>query len=177
MTIVWSTVYGCMTLEIALLVALLVSWISTKGWCLLVDAINGFIENTAEKILQYSGVKSAIETLSANWIYEWRRRLFNAYTCFWVYVGLLGLLFLNCLRVLWMVDIIRTEHKYQSVDEMAKMGDNADMFRAQRNVYISGLTLFLALIIKRVFSLITTLGKVRDERDKYKKFFVEQKDE
>jgi len=75
-----------------------------------------------------------------------------------------------------MVDIIRTEHKYQAVDEMAKLGDNVNMFRAQRNVYISGLTFSLALIIKRVFSLVITLGRVREERDKYKKFFVEQKD-
>jgi len=176
MTIVWNTVYGCMVLEIALLVALLVSWISTQGWCLLVAAINGYIEILADKILQYSGVKAAIQTLNATWIYDTRRKLFNAHVCFWVYVGLVGLLFLNCLRQLWVVDIIRTEHKHQSVDEMAKMGDNAEMFRAQRNVYISGLTLGLALVIKRVFSLVITLGRVREERDKYKRFFVEQKD-
>jgi hypothetical protein len=80
--------------------------------------------------------------------------------------------FVDCLRQLLMVYIIRTEHKYQDVDEMAKMVDNADMFRAQRNVYVSGLAFALALVIKRVF----TLGRVRDEMDKYKKFFVEQKD-
>jgi len=85
-------------------------------------------------------------------------------------------LLLDCLRQLWMVYIIRTEHKYQAVDEMAKMVDNADMFRAQRNVYISGLAFALALVIKRVFTLVITLGRVREERDKYKKFFVEQKD-
>merc|ERR1712013_943627 len=77
-------------------------------------------------MLQYSGTKAAIEALNANWV-------------FWAIVGALALLFINCLRQLWMVYIIRTEHKYQAVDEMAKMVDNADMFRAQRNVYISGL--------------------------------------
>ena len=35
-------------------------------------------------------------------------------------------------------------HFYQDVDEMAKTGDNAYMFRAQRNVYISGLAFALA---------------------------------
>ena len=59
---------------------------------------------------------------------------------------------------------------------MAKMADNADMFRAQRNLYISGLAFGLALVIKRVFTLVITLGRVREERDKYKKFFMEQKD-
>merc|ERR1712071_663211 len=92
-----------------------------------------------DKILQYSGTKTAIEALNANWIYDWRQKLFNAYTLFWTFVGFLALLALNCLRQLWMVYIIRTEHKYQDVDEMAKMVGNADMFRAQRNVYISGL--------------------------------------
>ena len=75
-----------------------------------------------------------------------------------------------------MVSIVRTEHKYQSADEISKMTDNADLFRAQRNVYISGLAFALSLIIKRVFSLVITLGRVRSERDKYKRFFLEQKD-
>ena len=35
----------------------------------------------------------------------------------------------------------------------------------QRNVYISGLSLFLLLVIKRVLSLIMELGKVRKQRD------------
>eukprot|EP00092_Neocalanus_flemingeri_P002301 GFUD01002457.1.p1 GENE.GFUD01002457.1~~GFUD01002457.1.p1 ORF type:complete len:178 (+),score=56.17 GFUD01002457.1:382-915(+) len=176
MTILWSSVYGVLVVEIGLLVALLVSLISTSWWCYLVAAINRLIEETSGKILQYSGVKTAIETLNATWVYDWRRKLFNAQMFFWTFVGFLGLLFLNCLRQLWMVEIIRTEHKYQAVDEMAKLVDNVNMFRAQRNVYISGLTLFLALVIKRVFSLVITLGRVRDERDKYKKFFTEQKD-
>ena len=44
------------------------------------------------------------------------------------------------------------------------------------NLYISGLAFGLALVIKRVFTLVITLGRVREERDKYKKFFMEQKD-
>jgi len=176
MTIVWSSVYGVLVVEIGILVALLVSCISTKWWCFLVETINRHVETTADTILQYSGVKTAIETMNATWIYDWRKKIFNTHIIFWSYVVLMGLLFLNCLRQLWMVDIIRTEHKYQAVDEMAKLGDNVNMFRAQRNVYISGLTFSLALIIKRVFSLVITLGRVREERDKYKKFFVEQKD-
>jgi len=152
------------------------SCISTKLWCTMVATINTQIEGVGEKILQYSGTKAAIEALNANWVYEWRQKMFNAYSAFWSLVAFLAFLFLNCLRQLWMVYIIRTEHKYQDVDEMAKMVDNADMFRAQRNVYISGLAFALALVIKRVFTLVITLGRVRDERDKYKKFFVEQKD-
>ena len=66
-------------------------------------------------------------------------------------------------------------HFYQDVDEMAKTGDNAYMFRAQRNVYI-WTAICPGSLIKRVFTLVITLGRVRDERDKYKKFFEEQKD-
>merc|ERR1712059_132916 len=176
MTLLWTSVHGLLVVEVALVSLLLLSWISTQWWCSLVAAINKHIENAADTILQYSGVKTAIEALNATWIYDVRRKLFNAQVIFWVYVGLVGLLFINCVRQLWMVNIIRTEHKYQDVDEMAKLGDNVNMFRAQRNVLISGLTLFLTLVIKRVFSLVITLGRVREERDKYKRFFVEQKD-
>jgi len=176
MTILWSSVYAVLVVEASLLLALLLSCISTKAWYSAVALINSYIEALGEKLLQYSGTKSVIEALNANWIYEWRKRLFNAYTLFWTVVGFLGLLFLNCLRHLWTISIIRTEHKYQAVDEMAKMADNADMFRAQRNLYISGLAFGLALVIKRVFTLVITLGRVREERDKYKKFFMEQKD-
>jgi len=176
MTILWTSVYGVLVVEIGLLLALLLSCISTSVWCSMVASINSRIEGAGKALLQYSGTKAAIEALNASWIYEWRQRMFNAYTVFWTLVGALALLFINCLRQLWMVYIIRTEHKYQAVDEMAKMVDNADMFRAQRNVYISGLAFALALVIKRVFTLVITLGRVREERDKYKKFFVEQKD-
>ena len=39
----------------------------------------------------------------------------------------------------------------------------------QRNVYISGLALFLALVIKRVLELILKLGKTRDQREQLRK--------
>merc|ERR1712059_197739 len=139
MTLLWTSVHGLLVVEVALVLLLLLSWISTQWWCSLVAAINKHIENAADTILQYSGVKTAIEALNATWIYDVRRKLFNAQVIFWVYVGLVGLLFINCVRQLWMVNIIRT----------------------QRNVLISRLTLFLTLVIKRVFSLVITLGRVR----------------
>ena len=39
----------------------------------------------------------------------------------------------------------------------------------QRNVYISGLALFLALVIKRVLELILKLGKTRGQREELRK--------
>ena len=54
-------------------------------------------------------------------------------------------------------------------DAMTLEGDKANLFRAQRNVYVAGLTLFLALVIRRVMALITALG---DIRDKYKQVIM-----
>jgi len=95
MTIVWSSVYGVLVVEIGILVALLVSCISTKWWCFLVETINRHVETTADTILQYSGVKTAIETMNATWIYDWRKKIFNTHIIFWSYVVLMGLLFLS----------------------------------------------------------------------------------
>merc|ERR1712059_182954 len=90
MTLLWTSVHGLLVVEVALVLLLLLSWISTQWWCSLVAAINKHIENAADTILQYSGVKTAIEALNATWIYDVRRKLFNAQVIFWVYVGLVG---------------------------------------------------------------------------------------
>jgi len=67
MTILWTSVYGLLVVEIGLLLALLMSCISTKIWCSIVATINTRIEAAGETLLQYSGTKAAIEALNANW--------------------------------------------------------------------------------------------------------------
>merc|ERR1712126_533875 len=46
----------------------------------------------------------------------------------------------------------------------AGLEETVAMFRAQRNLYIVGATLGLALVIRRVAMLAVTLGRVREER-------------
>merc|ERR1711892_440369 len=174
MTILWNAVYVLLVAELGILTSLLLACIPTKNWCDLIAFIEKFIESTTQKIFQHLRVQKVVETLRITWIYKVKNKIFNIQVFFWKYVATLALVFIVCLRELWVVEIIRTEHKYQVVDTMVGMEDNVNLFRAQRNVYISGLTLFLALAIKRVFSLILTLGRVRDEREalKYKGFFA-----
>lgn len=60
------------------------------------------------------------------------------------------------------------DHKDSVMDAVTRQQDNINIFRSQRNVYISGLALFLALVIRRVLGLILKLGKVRAQREELK---------
>merc|ERR1712189_3760 len=174
MALLWTSLYLLLVTEIGILTSLLLACIPTKLWCDLIAYIDRFIKSTTQKIFQSLRVQKIIEILHITWIYEVKNKIFNTHVFFWKYVVSLAIVFIFSLRELWIIDIIRTEHKYQVVDLTVSLEDNVNLFRAQRNVYISGLTLFLALAIKRVFSLILTLGRVRDEREalKYKGFFT-----
>lgn len=64
--------------------------------------------------------------------------------------------------VLFLCDAIREMRKYSSAEEAekhahldAEMQVNMRLFRAQRNFYISGFTLFLSLVIRRLITLIS----------------------
>lgn len=63
---------------------------------------------------------------------------------------------------------VKLDHKETPVDAVTRQQDMINVFRSQRNVYISGLTLFLALVIRRVLGLILKLGKVRSQREELK---------
>merc|ERR1712168_1282977 len=53
MTILWSSVYGLLVVEIGLLLALLLSCISTAVWCGVVGRINTTIESGGQALIQY----------------------------------------------------------------------------------------------------------------------------
>lgn len=71
-------------------------------------------------------------------------------------------LILLAVLVLFLLDAIREMRKYSNVDAEdhkhldAEMQSNMRLFRAQRNFYISGFSLFLALVIRRLVSLISS---------------------
>ncbi|KAK2585270.1 hypothetical protein KPH14_009965 [Odynerus spinipes] len=66
--------------------------------------------------------------------------------------------------VLFWLDSLREMFKYSSVGERAgehahldaEMQGNMKLFRAQRNFYISGFSLFLSVVIRRLTTLIST---------------------
>ncbi|XP_017891846.1 B-cell receptor-associated protein 31 [Ceratina calcarata] len=72
-------------------------------------------------------------------------------------------LFLIGILILFLLDAIREMRKYSTVEHTdhsmhldAEMQGNMRLFRAQRNFYISGFTLFLSLVIRRLVMLIST---------------------
>ena len=70
---------------------------------------------------------------------------------------------------MWKYEQLREDHRDNGyVDSTTRENDKANLFRSQRNVYIVGLTLFLALVIKRVLALILTLGNLRNEHQELK---------
>lgn len=72
------------------------------------------------------------------------------------FVLLLGIL------VLFLLEAIREMRKYSTHDSSAEVHLNVEMqhsmrlFRAQRNFYISGFSIFLVLVIRRLVTLIST---------------------
>lgn len=71
-------------------------------------------------------------------------------------------LFLMGILILFLLDAIREMRKYSTVEHTehslhldAEMQGNMRLFRAQRNFYISGFTLFLSLVIRRLVMLIS----------------------
>ena len=92
------------------------------------------------------------------------------------------------LKEMWKYEQVRQDHKDSTygVDGISREVDKTNLFRAQvllldkvvlldslfllqRNVYIVGLTLFLALVIKRVLALILTLGNLRAQHSDLRK--------
>merc|ERR1711936_67474 len=143
MSLLWTSLYGLLCGEVLLLSLLQLPYISTHVWCNIVTR--------------------------GRWVYAWLDPLLGITWYFWVLVTLLALVFCNCLVEMTKYEDVKDMHKEATVDAMTRHMDSINVFRTQRNVYISGLTLFLALVIKRVLSLILKLGKVRNQREQLRK--------
>merc|ERR1711872_256111 len=171
MTVLWTTVYLLLLIEVALLLMLLLSCIPTKAWRSLVVAIDRFLEDSAEYISESTGLPQFLATVNAEWLMDVRAKVFNANVFFWKYITVLSLLFLSCLREVWVSTSLREQQSrsikdaVSSLSPCAGLEETVAMFRAQRNLYIVGATLGLALVIRRVAMLAVTLGRVREERN------------
>ncbi|XP_034025268.1 B-cell receptor-associated protein 29-like isoform X2 [Thalassophryne amazonica] len=99
---------------------------------------------------------------------RWQRifhlRIWNSVARFWNRVFLTMIIIL----IVLFLDAVREVRKYSSPDisRDAKLQPNMydhlhmKLFRAQRNLYISGFAVFLWLVMKRVITLINELGSV-----------------
>jgi len=142
MSLLWSAVYSLLWFEIAILTLLLLPYISTHLWCRIAAKARG--------------------------VYDWADSLIGITWYFWTLVSVLAIIFASSLYEMRKYSDLKVDHKDTVVDAMTRQQDAIHVFRSQRNVYISGLTLFLALLIRRVLSLILKLGKVRSQREELK---------
>merc|ERR1712181_66897 len=171
MTVLWTTVYLLLLIEVGLLLMLLLSCIPTKAWRSLIVAIDRFLSDSVEYISESTGLPQILASANAEWLIDVKAKVFNVNVFFWKYVALLSLLFLNCLREVWVSTSLREQQSRSITDTVTGLGSCAGldetiaMFRAQRNLYIVGATLGLALVIRRVAMLAVTLGRVREERN------------
>merc|ERR1712130_56612 len=150
MTLLWTGLYGILCAEVALISVLLLTCIPPRTWA---------------KLLSY-----------LSWLYAAADRLLGITWYFWAFIVVLAVIFINCLTELWKWEEVKSLHKGEMseggllgrvsastnmflVDGLARQQDSTNLFRAQRNVYISGLTLFLALVVRRIMGLILELGK------------------
>ncbi|KAI9353925.1 B-cell receptor-associated protein 31-like-domain-containing protein [Pilaira anomala] len=80
--------------------------------------------------------------------------------------GFIFLLFIDAVNRLQRLDQENTEEKSQFHDYGYEASQKANKFYAQRNLYLTGFTLFLSLILERTSTLIITMLK-HDEALEY----------
>ncbi|KAH3881169.1 hypothetical protein DPMN_005092, partial [Dreissena polymorpha] len=134
MTLQWTFIAYFLYSEIALIVVLLLPFISPARWQTV------FRSNLVAKVAKFSNI------------------YFN------VFILLLLVLF---------GDAIREERKYSEPTSVVDLKHNPDtenlahmkMFRAQRNLYISGFALFLWFVIRRLVTLISTQAQLQAQAE------------
>ncbi|CAH0385973.1 unnamed protein product [Bemisia tabaci] len=81
--------------------------------------------------------------------------------------------FILCVLVIFLLDAIREMRKYSNLEHTegahvhmdAEMQFNMKLFRAQRNFYISGFSLFLSFVIRRLIILISQQAALQAETE------------
>jgi len=79
---------------------------------------------------------------------------------FYILIGVLVLFFLDAIREMSKYGDIgtNTDHQHQHLD--AEIQNHMKLFRAQRNFFISGFSLFLSLVIRRLANLISNQAQL-----------------
>ncbi|XP_022652497.1 B-cell receptor-associated protein 31-like [Varroa jacobsoni] len=128
MSLQWTFVAGFLYAEIIIVVLLLLPFISPKIWSNLFKS--RFLKSFAAQ----------------------------ANLWFMVAIAILVLFFVDSVRDVVKYSAIRThDHDHHHHSHMdVEMQHSMKMFRSQRNFYIAGFSLFLALVIRRLVSLITS---------------------
>lgn len=139
MSIQWTLIAGCMYSELAVTIVLLIPVISPKRW--------------------HSFFKSRFLASIAN----------MSHIYFRIFLAVLGLCFLDAIREMRKYSGDLKDHSHGSSDHAqhldVEMQQHMRLFRAQRNFYISGFSLFLWVVLQRLMTLISTLAVSQAETE------------
>jgi len=125
MSLHWTLIAGFLYAEIAVLLLLLLPFISNKMWHKLFKS--RFLKGLESQLIYY----------------------------FYVLVAILVLFFMDALREMNKYSDSDASKEGQTSHLDAQMQAHMRLFRAQRNFYISGFALFLCLVIKKLVNLIS----------------------
>nr|ACO15367.1 B-cell receptor-associated protein 31 [Caligus clemensi] len=134
MSLHWSLIAGFLYLEIGVIALLLFPFISPRLW-------NKFFKS---KFLK--GLENQL-------VYY-----------FYVLLAILVLFFLDAIREMIKYNDVHTNEGHGNSHMDIQMQNHLRLFRSQRNFYISGFSLFLCLVIRRMVSLLSQNSILEAER-------------
>lgn len=135
MSLHWTLIAGFLYAEIAVLLLLLLPFISNKMWHKLFKS--RFLKGLESQLIYY----------------------------FYVLVAILVLFFMDALREMNKYSDSDASKEGQTSHLDAQMQAHMRLFRAQRNFYISGFALFLCLVIKKLVNLISDNATLQAEKE------------
>jgi len=135
MSLHWTLIAGFLYAEIVAVLLLMVPLISTRAWHTFFKS--RFLKGLQSQLMYY----------------------------FYLIVAILLLFFLDAIREMWKYGDVNHNETGHASHLDAQMQTHMRLFRAQRNMYISGFAGFLCLVINRLVSLISANATLTAEKE------------
>lgn len=135
MSLHWTLIAGFLYAEIGAILLLMVPLISTRRW-------HSFFKSRFLK-----GLQSQLSYY------------------FYIIVAILLMFFLDAIREMWKYSQVDQNEAAHASHLDSQMQTHMRLFRAQRNMYISGFAGFLCLVINRLVSLISKNATLKAEKE------------
>jgi len=135
MSLHWTLIAGFLYLEIFVVLVLMIPFISSRTW-------NAFFKS--------------------RFLHGLEKQLAPA---FYIIASILLLFFLDAVREAWKYNAIEHKEGISQSHLDAQMQNHMRLFRAQRNMYISGFAGFLCLIINKMVTLLSNNATLQAEKE------------
>jgi len=135
MSLHWTLIAGFLYAEIGTVLLLMIPFISSRAWHTFFKS--RFLKGLQSQLMYY----------------------------FYLIVAILLLFFLDAVREMWKYSAVEHKDTAQMSHLDAQMQNHMRLFRAQRNMYISGFAGFLCLVINRMVSLLSHNATLQAEKE------------